>query len=140
MELKDFVKRALVEVVQAIREAGSEIGTEDGALVAPILNHVPSGAAFPVFSDQGGGLAYPIEFDLSVTVSEGLEAKHGASGKLTIASVLTAGGSMSEANTEAKTAVQRIKFMVPVRYPNGHRAPHKRAESAEANPVSWKTA
>lgn len=139
MELKDFVKRTLVEIVEGIREASAAIAKDDGALVAPLLN-TPNGTAFSVRNENGGGLAYPVEFDLAVTVTEGQEAKHGASGKLTIASVLSAGGAMSEASTEAKTAVQRIKFMVPLRYPNGQLPPSGRTGRGEEAPIDWRSA
>jgi hypothetical protein len=136
VELKDFVKRALVEIVGAIREAHAEVVDSDGALVAPKLVNPISGITAPIAHEDGAGMANLVEFDLSVTVSEGQEAKHGASGKITIAAIIKAGGSTSEANTEARTAVQRLKFTVPVRYPNGK--PKPRETSATSS--SWKSA
>jgi len=134
VELKDFVKRALVEVIEAVREAAEETRqVEDGARVSPRLY---SGSGQPVFGVDrvdGGGIAFPVDFDLAITVEEREENAAGVGGKvgaaaetrLNIVSVFRLGASASgEAQGEtrktaadAMTTVQRIRFSVPVRFP-----------------------
>lgn len=127
MELKDFVKAALTDIVQAIREARAE--TEEAgndALIAPRIR-TASDRVLLVALEDGSGVAFPVDFDLSLTVSEASSANHGIKGKLSIASVVTLGGSTGDTSADTKTVVQKLRFTVPVRYPNG--VPEKRQAS-----------
>jgi hypothetical protein len=136
MELKDFVKAALTDIVQAIREARTE--TEEAgndALIAPRMRS-NSDKVLLVAEEDGYGVAFPVEFDLSLTVSEANSANHGMKGKLSIANVVSVGGSTGDTTADTKTVVQKLRFTVPVRYPNG--APEKRQQAQRpSRSVGW---
>jgi hypothetical protein len=119
VELKDFVKQALTEIVLAVREAAKEANTQpDGAVISPRLAGGDVGnKTLQVAHEDGLGAAFPVEFDLAVTVTEAAELKAGMGGKAGIISMLTVKGDASGTTADTRTAVQRIKFTVPVKYP-----------------------
>lgn len=129
MELSDFVRRALTELVTAIREARTSVeSVDDGAAVAPRIHHAAD-RAMQVERDDGGGFAFPVEFDLSVTVTESQEEKVGGGAKVSMLAIAVAGASASDTSTEGRTAIQRLKFVVPVRYPHGKPPPRTHAQA-----------
>ncbi|MFL1463283.1 hypothetical protein ACI6QG_13840 [Roseococcus sp. DSY-14] len=119
MDLKDFVKATLLELVAAVGEARAAT-TDDttGTLIAPLLAGAPLDVALPVRKEDGGGHAHVVSFDLSVTVSAESTSRNDFGGKLSIKVVELSGG-VGGSEREGRTNVQRIKFVVPVRYPHG---------------------
>ena len=104
MELKNFIKGTLTEIVEAVKESQITIkGT--GAVINPpqyeIKERTKTGA--PIFE---------IEFDIGVTVSDSSGAKGGIG-------IFMAGlgvGTKAELN-ESNVSQNRIKFRIPVAYP-----------------------
>jgi hypothetical protein len=102
MELKDFLSRALVELVQGIREAQEKV-VEYGGLVSPEMM-------------PGSGGPQIVEFDLEVTTSEGEASKGG----LGIFVGPFAAGAQGK-NESHSGSVGRMRFKVPVEYPKQKR-------------------
>ncbi|RKE03453.1 MULTISPECIES: hypothetical protein [Marinifilum] len=100
MELKDFIKNSLVEIVNGVREA-QEATKELGATVSPEINR----RATTVSSEN----IRTVEFNVAVTTTD--EAKAGAGIK--VASILKVGGDVKEINSSVST----IRFEIPIVLP-----------------------
>jgi len=97
VELNEFVRNALVQIAEGVREAQKEMDEKKwGTRIAPsrVAQGTPSGET------------QLVEFDVAVTVS----ADSGTSGKagLQVFSVLEASG--GKAKTSSRSEVSRIKF------------------------------
>ena len=104
MELKHFIKEALIEIVEAVREAQEEV-QNSGARINPPQYNKPEGT-------QGGAPIFIIDVDVAVTATDSSGAKGGID-------VLVAGfgvGSKADMN-ESNVSQNRIRFQVPVTYP-----------------------
>ena len=115
MELKDFVKRTIVQIVEGVK-AAQEATKEAGAEVNP------EGLRYISTEDNKEGRRYSdlgyftedIQFDVAIAASEGTETKGGIG--VFMGPVLLGSQGKSDAGN---STVSRIKFTVPVRLPNG---------------------
>ncbi len=101
MELKDFVKQTLLEIIQDVKEAKAEAGKQDvydDYIVSP---------------SKSMAERFPIEFDVAVTTAEE-EGQEGGAG-IKVIGLFKVGGELS--SNSATTQTSRIKFQVPVVYP-----------------------
>lgn len=110
MELREFVKDALVAIVEGVKDAQSELHGN--------INPTPSMIGDKVGSDyitREGLRAYPVKFDVAVTVTAEANAQGG--GKVSIWSV----GSLEGKTTsrDGQSSVSRLQFQVPVALPFG---------------------
>jgi hypothetical protein len=117
VELREFIKQALVNIVGGVSDAAADIKTQNnGAIISPRV-HAPSGEhALQIAPEDGFGIAFPLKFDLSITVTSGESQRKDMGGGFKI-SVLSARAGVEETDTATKTAVQRIQFTVPVKFP-----------------------
>src|SRR6266568_4144996 len=105
MDLKDFVKTTLMEIVEGVHEARVAIMAHDaageGAEVAPFVYGDTAGGwlRLPANHPGGEGPATLVQFDVAVTVVETSEAKAQGGVKLAILSV-GAGGNQTSQSTE----------------------------------------
>ncbi|MFB6456530.1 hypothetical protein ACE38W_14750 [Chitinophaga sp. Hz27] len=100
MDVRNFVKNSLLEIFQGINDAKKELSDKS---VSGTINNTD-------YTEESSHL---IEFDIAVTVSE--SDKKDVDGKLSIASILSTGGSMEKSSNH--NVVSRIKFSIPVTYP-----------------------
>ena len=114
MDLREFVKEALVQVASGVRDAQEPVRIQ-GGFVSP---SVVSGASGRSESTHFGTLSSGqqvllVEFDVAVTATDSVEG--GAGAKLAVASLfsLEAGG---KGRTGSETT-SRIKFKVPLALP-----------------------
>jgi len=106
MELKDFIKGTLVEIIKAITEAQQEV-KESGAQISP----QEFGKVERARTNNNASI-YEIEFDIGVTATDSSGVKGGIG-------VFLAGlgvGTKAEAS-ESNIAQNRIKFKIPIAYP-----------------------
>lgn len=123
MELREFVKQALVNIVGAVSDAAAEVKEQGtGAIISPRLNQSETDAVLRVAPEDGHGYAFPVKFDLTVTVSSTESQKTDMGGGFKI-SIMSARAGHEDVAGEAKTAVQRIQFSVPVKFPQTPREP-----------------
>lgn len=113
MELDQFIKSTLVQIVDGVSEA-EKVLQERGASVNPIGGHFDQkqvGGRTWSFED---GVSEVVEFDVALTNSE----KEGTSAGIGV----LLGGIKLGANGKSEetiTSVTRIKFSVPVLLPKG---------------------
>ncbi|HDX8401316.1 TPA: hypothetical protein RQN00_001405 [Aeromonas dhakensis] len=101
MQLDEFVKTTLMQVVKGVKEA-QEAAAEFGAVVNPR-------------PEEGWGKRREtnVSFDVALTVSDTSAGEIG--GKLTVASLLNFGGKITE--TDLKQETSRIQFEVMMALP-----------------------
>lgn len=106
MDLQEFIRQSLLDIVSAVREAKKlDLG------IAPDLVK-PDGETTLLRTTGGFKPAFLIEFDIAVTVSR--ESSAGGSVGGGIIQVLSA---KVDAKTESTNeSVSRIKFTVPITY------------------------
>ena len=112
MELKEFVKETLVQITQGVKECQDEIGNL-GGFVNPSVRIGKSSGASHVSSLGDGQNIYTVDFDIAISVAEDTGTK--ADGKLTVASIFSAGGSTS--STEANSTLSKVSFKIPLALP-----------------------
>ena len=115
MELKDFVKETLVQVIGGIVEAQNVIrSTGLSAEIAPQLrNNRETLEKQGKSISNSGHVAHQLDFDIAVTVSEKTQTQGGIA--IAIAGVIGLGGhGKSEAGD---VTASRIKFSVPIVFP-----------------------
>ena len=108
MDLKEFTKQTLVQIVEGAAEADSRL-SELGSFV-PITNFGNTTATFARDNDRTPRLVINVDFDVAITAIESEGANGGAS--LKVASFFNLGGG-SESKTENQT-ISRIKYTLPL--------------------------
>ena len=114
MELKQFVKESLLQIIQGVKEAQAESeGT--GAHINPIgMSIMRNDLKGKRFGPKDLTITETIEFDIAVMAMEGKEAKGGIG---VVTGIFSLGGG---GKTEVQTSnVSRLKFSVPVVLPSG---------------------
>ena len=135
MELREFVKVALRDIVGAVREAREEsMAAGEPALISPRVDHVSGGHSVSVALVDGGGTGFLVEFDLAVTAVETAAMGAGVSAGISVLP-FTAKGKADGSTSNQQTNTQRIKFAVPVRYPQTQKS-DPRTESSSG---TWRT-
>lgn len=109
MDLKEFIKTAITDITDAVRELQSEL--DNGAIVSPSLpNEIQSKTI-----DLGGTnrLVSTVDFDVALTVGSTDTVSGNAKAGIQILSAKMSGDSKSHAEN-----VSRLTFSVPVIYPS----------------------
>lgn len=119
MELKEFIKKSIVQVTEAIIESNDELREKD-AVVNPGKIQVNSeesqayGRASQL-AKHHTRIVQKLDFDIAVTVQD--EQQAGAGAKISVMSLtLGADGGVNYTNKSES----RIKFAVPIMYPEGN--------------------
>lgn len=110
MQLDEFVKTTLAQIVTGIREAQKEVAMHGGA-VNPGVDRVPTSQLVREIDGQFT-LLRDVEFDVALTVTE--SDRSGAGLRVGIAWV---GGNVEGGSNRQHSEVSRIKFVVPVAFP-----------------------
>jgi alpha-D-ribose 1-methylphosphonate 5-triphosphate diphosphatase PhnM len=111
LQLKDFVREALVEIAQGVEEARQAL-SGSAAEVNPSVARRFDAKSTNYGDSSSGKPIFLIEFDVAVTATEGTQTKGGIG---VVAGVLALG---SQGQSElANSSVSRIKFMVPMALP-----------------------
>jgi hypothetical protein len=104
MDLKDFVTKTVLQILDGVREAASTVDQEAGMRVNPHYKGQPPQKA-----------STPIDFDVAVTVRETDGSAGG--GRISVMGLGVGGEITSEVGTESVT---RVRFKVPVQLPGNH--------------------
>ncbi|HEX7044483.1 MAG TPA: hypothetical protein VF203_07700 [Burkholderiales bacterium] len=118
MELKDFIKTTLVEIVRGIEEADSELEGSSARVNPPNMMGT-SGHMIVVPQPEDGPLSpfvEKIEFDVAVFAKEGNQTQGGLG--IMVGSIGIGGKSKAEGTSGSES---RIKFSVPVMFPQSKR-------------------
>ena len=112
MELKDFIKDTLVQIVEGVTEA-EKIISSNGAHINPRTARYPEESrAKGVMYDASHGIIEPVVYDVALTESEKEEAKAG------IGVFLGSIGLGAKAGiSEGASSLARIQFKIPLALP-----------------------
>lgn len=113
MDLKDFIKNTLVQIVDGVLEAEKELESRNASVnpIGGIFDQKQIGGRTWSFED---GITETVNFDVALTNSE-KEGTSGGIGVLLGSISLGAKGS----SEETITSVTRIKFNIPLLLPTG---------------------
>jgi hypothetical protein len=114
MELRDFVKESLIQIVHGVSDAQLALAESksNGAVSPEIRNNWGLMESKGVLLTQAGVPVQSVEFDVSVTASEGTGTKGSIGITVAILGLKSEGqSSQSNANTS------RLKFSVPISLP-----------------------
>lgn len=121
MDLKSFVTQALVEIIEAVKDA-QEKTKDTTAVINPSTLYYPQHTSEDrIAMNIGGGdtrYGQTVEFDVSVTASERDETQGGVG--IQVASV-TLGLGVSGKTEDQNSVISRLKFSVPVFLPEDKR-------------------
>lgn len=112
MEIKDFIKEAMLQIVEGVIEVNDAL-KEKGAYI-PSKQVAGEGVNFKVEQDDTTRNIVKVEFDIAVTVSSQDTNQVGA--KLSVASWFGVGAT-SEGSTANQT-ISRIKYTLPLALPD----------------------
>lgn len=111
MELKEFIKTALIDIVEAIEQAKLELYSR-ADYICPLINPHDSNN-FKVARTHSGMYYQEIEFDIAVTA----ESTTSSGGKAGL-KVLGLEAKLGNDLVSNSTSVSRIKFHVPLGLPS----------------------
>lgn len=111
MELKDFIKAALADLIAAVDETKKELG-KDGSLICP-PNAPSHNKDIGLFTDKTNTFYQKVEFDIAVTAGEEMTQKGEVAAKIGI-KVLSANANIDSSINSSNLTVSRIKFHVPI--------------------------
>lgn len=114
MELKEFIKTAITDITDAVRELQSEL--KNGAIVSPSLPHaISNGTVLDPENDKVNRPISKIDFDVAITVGDSDSVEAGAKVGIQIFSAKL--GSETKTHTEN---VSRMTFSIPLVLPTTH--------------------
>ena len=110
MELRDFVRQTLVDLVKGIEDAQTELSSSKA-----IINPLGTPKIIKVHKDQDVSFS-EVEFEIQLDVKKSKKAEGRA--KITVVNVLTAGAGRQNDSSHGET--NKIKFAIPVHFPPGN--------------------
>ncbi len=113
MELKEFIKTVLVDIVGAVKETQEAVG--DTATVMP-YGRKQNGINGTVFTAEPSD----INFDVAVTTSFQESNSANAKAGINVASVLGIGAGAKHENLNGENQLSRIKFSLKITLPHHH--------------------
>ncbi len=114
MELNEFIRLSLTEIVKGVKESQDTIRGQGGFSNPAVFSSASGQASATHFGSVSDGQnVLLVDFDVALTVTDTSEA--GASGKLSVASLfkIEGGGTTSSINE----TTSRIQFKVPLALP-----------------------
>jgi hypothetical protein len=117
MDLDNFIKEVLTNIVSGIRGAQEEDGV--GPFVVPGGDGGHSYAEHPRFSNSARLKSTIVDFDIALTVEE--SGKTAGGGGLKVAGI---GASINGESSSKDTKVSRIQFSIPVLLPESQKQWH----------------
>lgn len=114
MDLQEFVKQTLSQIVDGVTDARAQVSDKDGE-INPRVNssHEQLGKQGFLFSSEG--IVQIVKFDVALTVGEG----KGTKGGIGVFAGAVNLGSSGESNSK-NVSVSRVQFSVPLRLPRGN--------------------
>jgi hypothetical protein len=113
MELKDFIKETLTQIIQGVIDS-QKFASENNAKINPKNVQLFNKGDKPIFSDiNRDNFAQNVEFDIAITATEGLDSKGGVGVFL---GSLGIGGQVQ--NFSSNNNINRIRFNIPIFLPN----------------------
>ena len=128
MELHEFIKQSIVQIVSGVVDAQREVA-DKGASVNPSGLRLKSDQVKGHAITNDGNVTQHIEFDVAVTTTAGTGTKGGIG---VVAGVLALGSQGQ--SSESTQAVSRLKFTIPILLPADRRSDveDRRRKTSEA--------
>lgn len=124
MELKEFIKEVLTQIIDGVDEAQRDVKTRNEGIVNPDLTlYAHDQTQHGRLTSSKKELVQSVKFDVALTVSEGKGTKAGI-GVYMGAISLGAGGK----SDESTSTVSRIQFEVPVLLPRKVRRAYEQTQ------------
>jgi hypothetical protein len=123
MQLREFIKEVLSQIVDGVRDAQEQNG---GAFVVPAGDGGHKYAEHPRFAASARLKSTIVDFDVAITAEESDKAEGGAGVKV-LSIQFGAKGEVSSKDT----TVSRVQFAVPLLLPESKREWHKEARDSE---------
>ncbi|HEV7608544.1 MAG TPA: hypothetical protein VGO61_14460 [Steroidobacteraceae bacterium] len=117
MDLKEFVKETLSQIVEGVKEAQAATAVHGGD-VCPDMSRQSAASALGFVSGPDGTQVQFVAFDLALTATAGTGTKGGIGVVTGMFNLGSAGESKSE-----NTSQSRVKFSVPLSLPYSKRKP-----------------
>ncbi|MFA6036533.1 MAG: hypothetical protein WC748_00255 [Legionellales bacterium] len=112
MELKDFIKTVLVDLIKGVEEAKNEFQNPEGPLICPPIGSIYT-KEFNFQVDAMGNYFQKVEFDVAVTVTGESKIQGKVQGKGSV-TVLSVSADIDGHLNESSSTVSKIKFHVPI--------------------------
>ena len=103
MNLRDFIKEAIVDIIGGVEDAQDTL--KNGKVVPDVLNNYKS-------VETGISHIQTVEFEVSVTANE----KSGNEAKLNVVAAIVGGGIKGQSDSSAGHAA-KLKFKIPIELP-----------------------
>lgn len=113
MELKEFIKTALTDIVSAVKETQEEV--KEYATIAPLMTIGERTSA--IVMKDGVAHISNIDFDVAVTTETKENAENGIKAGIKVASVFNIDAGSKGGATESSQNISRIHFTIPVLLP-----------------------
>lgn len=117
MELREFVKESLIQIVRGVSDAQIDLASSKslGSISPEIRNSRDALESKGILLTPEGTPVQTVEFDVSVTATEGT----GTKGSIGIAVGFLGLGSQGQ-SSQANANTSRLKFSVPLSLPISH--------------------
>lgn len=106
MDLKEFTKETLIQIVQGVEEANAELAEKH----AHVTSHAVKNSSGGILIEENFTNAVEVEFDVAVTATETNDAKGG--GGIKVAQIIH-GGIETSKSTENQS-ISRVRFSLPL--------------------------
>lgn len=113
MELKEFVKETLVQIVKGVNDANSELS--DTTSFVPSANLQSGGASWKCTNDKSGRYHAVVDVDFDVMVNA--EESKTKSGGVSIEVLSIIGVGRSGENGKTTSSANRVRFTIPLALP-----------------------
>lgn len=114
MELKEFIKTALIDIIDAVKETQDKV--KDYATIVPLVETGNKEAS--VLMNDGVAKISNIDFDVAVSSETKENGRNDAEGRIKVAGVFNIGiGGKEEAEKNSQN-ISRIRFSIPVLLPH----------------------
>ena len=122
MNLKDFIRETLTQIAEGMKEADDAVAKTGGAInPADVAINKSGQGPYAYYADDQRGerrrVVETVEFDIAVTVVDGTETKGGIGVGIGVIGVGSAGKT-----DKSNTSESRIRFRVPMLFPNSSKA------------------
>ena len=114
MELRDFIRESLIQIVRGVAEAKDAlVKSNSTGSISPLLRTSwATLESMGVLLTEAGAPVQTVEFDVSVTATEGTGTKGGIG---VVVGILALGSQGQSSESSANTS--RLKFSVPLSLP-----------------------
>lgn len=112
MKLQDFIKSALVEIINGVEEAKKETSYSSAHISPELKIDMECGAGERIVKTSSGSTASLVSFDIAVTIEKG----EGTSANIGVIGSILKLGAEGHSN-KSDNIVSRLSFTIPVKLP-----------------------